>query len=277
MLGPTLFLIYINGLPDVLTHGCSLYADDTLVYQEVTTAEQEAECQRNISAVYQWSKQWQTPFNEGKSQLLLFGETSTSTAVSYKLGNTTIKRVEETKYLGGVILQQDLCFDSHIDSKIASARKLLGAIKFMPHGASIEGKTPAYTSLCRPILEYAHVVWDPVCKQAINSLEKVQTDAVKFIANLRGRTSITEARERLGLELLSKRRRNHRLSLLNKILSNESKHSALASAYDEISQDRVDYTMTTRSQTRGELNSISATSKNYHNSFLPRTIRDIRQ
>ena len=276
VLGPTLFLIYINDLPDVLTCGCSLYADDTLVYQEVTTAEQEAEFQRNISAVYQWSKQWQMPFNEGKSQLLLFGETSTSTAVSYKLGNTTIKRVEETKYLG-VILQQDLCFDSHIDSKIASARKLLGAIKFMLHDASIEGKTLAYTSLCRPILEYADVVWDPVCKQAINSLEKVQTDAVKFIANLRGRTSITEARERLGLELLSKRRRNHRLSLLNKILSNESKHSALASAYDEISQDRVDYTMTTRSQTRGELNSISATSKNYHNSFLPRTIRDIRQ
>ena len=67
------------------------------------------------------------------------------------------------------------------------------------------------------------------------------------------------------------------MSLLNKILSNENKHSALASAYDEISQDRVDYTMTTRSQTRGELNSIFATSKNYHNSFLPRTIPDIRQ
>ena len=158
----------------------------------------------------------------------------------------------------GVILQQDLCSDFHIDSKIASARKLLRAIKFMlrVHDASsIEGKTLAYTSLCRPILEYADVVWDPVCKQTINSLEKVQTDAVKFIANLRGRTSVTEARERLGLELLVKRRRNHRLSLLNKILSNESKHSALSSAYDEISQDRVDYTMTTRSQTRGELKS----------------------
>ena len=85
-------------------------------------------------------------------------------------------------------------------------------------------------------------------------------------------------REQLGVEMLAKRRRNHRLSLLNKILSNENKHSVLASAYDEIRQDRVDYTMTTRSQTRGELNSISATSKNYHNSFLPQTIiRDIRQ
>ena len=213
------------------------------------------------------------PFNEGKSQLLLFGETCTPTAVSYKLENNIIKRVEETKYLG-VIFQQDLGFDSHIDSKIASARKLLGAIKFMLHDATLEGKTLAYTSLCRPILEYADVVWDPVCKQTINSLEKVKTDAVKFIANLRGRTSVTEACERLGLELLAKRHKNHRLSFLTKILSNKDKHSALPSAYDEINQDRVDYTMTTRSQTRGELNSISATSKNCYNSFLPRTVRD---
>ena len=97
----------------------------------------------------------------------------------------------------------------------------------MLHGASIEEKTLAYTSLCRPILEYADVVWDPVCKQTINSLEKVQTDVVKFIANLRGRTNVTELRERLGLQLLAKRRRNHRLSLLNKILSNENKHSII--------------------------------------------------
>ena len=82
----------------------------------------------------------------------------------------------------------------------------------------------------------------------------MQTDAVKFIANLRGRISVTEARERLGLELLAKRRRNHRrLRLLNKKISNENKHFALSSAYDdEIRQDRVDYTtMIAQSQTRG--------------------------
>ena len=138
--------------------------------------------------------------------------------------------------------------------------------------------TQQWKEKLQPTLDSADVVWDPVsvCKQTINSLEKVQTDAVKFIANLRG-TSVTEAGERLGLEVLAKRRKNHRLSLLNKTLSNENKHSALSLAYDEISQDSVDYTMTTRSQTRGELNSISATSKNYYNSFLPRTIRNIRQ
>ena len=116
----------------------------------------------------------------------------------------------------------------------------------MLHDATMEGKALAYTSLCRPILEYADVVWDPVCKQSINSLEKVQTDAVKFIANLRGRTSVTEACERPGPELLDERRKNHRHSLLNKILRYEDKRYALSSAYDGISQDRVNYSMTTR-------------------------------
>ena len=164
VLGLTLFLIYINDLSDVLTCGYSLYADDTLVYQEVTTAEQEPEFQQNISAVCQWDKQLKMLFNEWKSQLLLFGDFHFDSR-QLKLGNATIKRVEKAKYLG-VILRQDLCFDSHIDSKIASARKLLGANKFMLHDATIEGKTLAYTGLCRLILEYADVVWDPVCKQS---------------------------------------------------------------------------------------------------------------
>ena len=82
------------------------------------------------------------PFNEGKSQLLLFGETCTPTVISYTFRNTIMKRVEENKYLA-VILQQDLCFDSHIDSRIDSARKLLGAIEFILHNATMARKTLA--------------------------------------------------------------------------------------------------------------------------------------
>ena len=147
----------------------------------------------------------------------------------------------------------------------------------MLHDATMELKTLACTNLCRPILEYADVVWEPVCKQTSKSFEKVQTYTVKFIANLRGQAIVTDARERLELELIAKRCKNHRLSLLPKILSNENKHFAFSSAYDEINQDGVDYSMTTWSQTRGEPNSISATSKNYYNSILPCTIRDLRQ
>jgi len=53
VLGPTLFLLYINGLPKALTCNVSLYTDDTLIYQKVNSREKSMEFQKNIDAVYQ--------------------------------------------------------------------------------------------------------------------------------------------------------------------------------------------------------------------------------
>ena len=77
----------------------------------------------------------------------------------------------------------------------------------------------------------------------------LQHRAVRFIARLTGRESVTEACSELGLQPLKKRRRNHRLSLLMKILQNEKRHSTLSIAYDE----SPEVTMTTRSAARGEM------------------------
>ena len=135
----------------------------------------------------------------------------------------------------------------------------------------------AYTSLCRPILEYADTLWDPATKGTAQNLELVQNDAIRFISSLRGRDAcITDTRSQLELRTLAERRRSHRLNMLTRILSDEERHRGLSSDYDEIVEDRTETTMTTRAAARGQLNSISATNTVYHNSFLPRTIRDMR-
>ena len=61
-----------------------------------------------------------------------------------------------------------------------------------------------------------------------------------------------------------------------KILQEEEQHSSLALAYDEVSNDKQNMTMKTRSATRGKLNSVYASTKVYYGSFLPRTIRDTK-
>ena len=134
----------------------------------------------------------------------------------------------------------------------------------------------AYTSLCRSILDYADVLWDPADKKTAEQLETFQNKAVRFIKGIKGRHGVTEGRLDLGLNLLADRRRAHRLALLMRILSEEDKHTALSSAYDEITNCRSETVMTTRAAQKGIPTSIFASSQLFHNSFLPRTIRDIR-
>ena len=103
-----------------------------------------------------------------------------------------------------------------------------------------------YTSLCRPIMEYADTLWDPTDKRTVDFLEKIQSKAVRFIRNPKGRESVTEAKALLGLVPLVDRRKNHRVSLLMRILQDDQHHGTLSSGYDEIVNDRVSSTMVTR-------------------------------
>ena len=72
VLGPTLFLLYINDLPGTVTCNTSLYADDALLYQEVNTKQDQLDFQANIDAVYEWSQKWEMPFNVTKRLAMAF-------------------------------------------------------------------------------------------------------------------------------------------------------------------------------------------------------------
>ena len=75
------------------------------------------------------------------------------------------------------------------------------------------------------------------------------------------------------LETLQDRRKRLKMSLLMRILSKEECHKSLSATYDELMNDRANTTIITRA---GEPTSISATTSIYHNSFLPSTVRDLR-
>ena len=189
----------------------------------------------------------------------------------YKLGNTSLEWVEETKYLGFTI-QTTFKFDTHMEHKTVQASKVLGMVNWL-YDAPRQGRLLVYTSLCCSILEYADAVWDPSLKKTMHDIKMVQNHAVKFISKLKGRVS--EDRWELGLQTLQERHKNHRLTLLTRIFQAEDMHSALSSAYEELVDDHI-VAIATRSAARGVLTSISTNSRYYHQSFLPRTIREMR-
>ena len=93
------------------------------------------------------------------------------------------------------------------------ANRQVGMIKRALHNAPETAKLLAYTSLCRPHVEYAASVWDPYleCLSLLVShdddIETIQNKAVPFISNIKGRESVTKAREKLCLDTLVNRRK----------------------------------------------------------------------
>ena len=133
----------------------------------------------------------------------------------------------------------------------------------------------AYKTPCLPHLEYAAAAWDPSSKKDISDIEQLQDQAVRFISGIKGRDGVKDAKTRLGLIPLVKGRRDQRLRLLVCILAKEEHHPSLFELYNAIMKQPAT-TRTTRSQTRGIPATFQTNNTQYHNSFLPRTIRDLK-
>ena len=132
VLGPTLFLLYINDLPDSVSCNVSLYADDTLMYATVNDKNDETQFQKNIDSLVRWSATNKMPFNKSKCEVIIFNQ-GTKPPPRYTISEHSLQCVDTTKYLG-VILQSDLKFKKHI-SDIIGSTKTLGGIKYTLHGA----------------------------------------------------------------------------------------------------------------------------------------------
>ena len=218
-----------------------------------------------------WADESLMKFNASKCFVIAFNETKTSPPASYSLGHEQLTTVSSTKYLG-VTIQSDMKFTEHIEAKTTKAKQVLGMIKRTLHKAPEKAKLLAYTSLCRPILEYASSVWDPHQRKYIEKNESIQNNAIRFISDLQGRESITEARELLlHLQTLEQRRQLSRSSLLTRILSNDKGNDSLTASYEEL--HRTDHPIVnTRATSQQDRPTIYAAKSIYYHSFLSRTI-----
>jgi len=122
VLGPTLFLAYINDLLKLVNCSISLFADDTLIYQVVNDSLEKSNFQTNINALHYWAKIWCMSFNIDKCSILAFNATANSPTATYSLDGVPLSIVEETKYLG-VTSQSNPKFDKHVYSVILKAKK----------------------------------------------------------------------------------------------------------------------------------------------------------
>ena len=184
VIGPLLFLIYIDGVMGVpLSERSQLtvYADDMLLYRPITCQGDFAALQEDINKLDSWIEANYLQFNISKCKYMVVSRKRAGILpASLTLQGHHLERVECFKYLG-LLLTSDLSWSTHVDSICSKARKLLGLLyrKYYQY-AEPQILLQLYVSLVRPHLEYASPVWNPYLQKNINTLENVQKFALRM-------------------------------------------------------------------------------------------------
>ncbi len=84
VLGPTLFLIYINDLPEVVHNIAKLFADDTKLYKQIVDDSSCISIQDDLNELANWSEKWQLKFNAGKCKAMHLGRSNPNWNYSMK-------------------------------------------------------------------------------------------------------------------------------------------------------------------------------------------------
>ena len=212
VVGPILFLIYINDLPLNAECDVRLFADDTIVY---TNTNNDSQLQMDLNSLEQWEADWDMHFNPSKCEVIRFSRKKKPAVQRvYTLHDENIPHVSTIKYLG-VKIQSDLRWNAHIDYTTSKASSTLGFIKRTIPPQSTTLRARAYKQLIRPILEYASCSFDPLPKTQATKLEASQRRAARAVFNIPriSHTSTTALLNKLQWEPLSDRRLNRRLAM----------------------------------------------------------------
>ena len=205
VLGPILFVIFINDMPEIVESMCQLFADDAKVFRSVSLRDNHGnlKLQEDLHKLWNWSEKWQLPFNTGKCKVLHLGHNNP--CHQYKMNGSKLEKVDEEKDLG-VIVDSEIKFHKHAAAAVKKANMKLGMIK-MTFANLDENILPLlYTSLVRSHLEYGNIIWGPHFKGDVIAVEKVQRRATKLVNTIRN-LPYEERLRHLNLPLLKHRRR----------------------------------------------------------------------
>ena len=222
VLGPLLFIIFINDLPDILSESVisKCFADDIKLYTDVTIGDDIDELQFNIDSLAGWADAWQLGLSFLKCSTfdITFGKGSGSYCEN-SIEGVELSKVQRVKDLG-ITFDSCLAFTFHINQIVAKAKQrtflLFRAFKLKESDALIQ----AYKTYILPILDYCSAVWSPSLLYNIEALESVQR---LFTRRLPGMKYLSYSNRLASLKLPSLELRRLLWSRLSTVLQNTSR------------------------------------------------------
>ena len=183
VLGPLLFVAYINDLDANILSRVKKFADDTKLYAEISSHDSAVLFQNDLDKVFSWSQEWQMLFNVGKCKVMHIG--NKNPMYSYNLDGENLQEVLIERDLG-VFVDSSMKPSKQCIEAAKKGNRVLGMIRrnFRFLGKDIVLRL--YKQLVRPHLEYAVQAWNPYFSKDKDILEKVQRRATRMISSLKG-------------------------------------------------------------------------------------------
>jgi hypothetical protein len=221
VLGPLLFTIFINDLPDRVKNECRLYADDSKLIGIIERDEDIISIQKDIDNMQRWAKTWQMSFNYDKCKVMHFGKKNKEHEYTMDLGPEVHPHKIEKSLVErdlGLMVSSDLKWVTQVDKATKAAKAIIAQIKNSFTYFDAELVRLLYVSLVRPHLEFAVPVWNPYFKKDIEKLEEIQQRATRLVPTLKKREYLDRL-NKLRLTTLKTRRKRGDLIQSYKILN----------------------------------------------------------
>ena len=208
VLGPLLFVIYINDLTKQLENMAKLYADDSKLMRKVESEEDKESLQKDIDRISEWSHEFGLPLNLNKCHIMHLGKNNKNYEYDILDRSTNTRRMlSATKCEKdlGVMVSSDLKVDQHITKITTTANKMLGLLLNSFSFIDQKSYRTLYCTFVRSQLEFAEPVWSPHMEMHIEKLERIQRRASKHAPGL-AKMDYAERLNQLNLTSLEDRR-----------------------------------------------------------------------
>ena len=158
-----------------------MFADDTKIFREIKTEEDRKHLQDDLDKLQQWSDTWLLKFHPNKCKVMsISNKRLTEVTTTYYLHDHDGKSVELSRSEGekdlGVMVDDKVNFDKHIQQQVNKANSIMGLIRRTYTFLDETSFRYLFQALVRPHLEYAEAVWSPFTKKDIETIEKVQKE-----------------------------------------------------------------------------------------------------
>ena len=185
ILGPVLFLVYINDLPEQINYAsCYLFADDTKLIKSIRGINDRLLMQSDVDSLHRWCEQWKLKLNASKCQTLsvsLSNHHQNHQCQHYSIDGAKLDSTNSQRDLG-VLVKCDLSWTDHLNQICGRGYRSLNMIRrTIPPGVTIILKKQLYISLVRSHLTYCSQLWRPRMVKDILSVERVQRKATKYV------------------------------------------------------------------------------------------------